>query len=595
MPELQLSQVAVKIDGSDVSPELMTHLLDVTIEKDIDQPSMAVLRFDDHNLEHANGSTFQVGKSIQLDARSAFSANGSGQPSFETVFKGEIVGMEHDFSAQHEATMVVRAFDKLHRLLRGRKRRSFQNVSDSDIVNQIASGHGLQSQVTSTSGTRDWVYQDNLSDWAFLQRLAMRNGFRVMLEDDKLVFRPNDHGTEETHVEWGKSLQSFRSRLSTANQVKKVEVRSWDPNQKSSIVSSASSPQGTPQIGMNTHGGEVATSAFGETKMVIVDRPVESAAAAEHFAQSVLDQISGGFLEADGLMEGNPSLKPGHKVKLDNVGTRFNGSYDVSKVTHFFTPTEGLTTSFQISGKRSNTLLSALGMNELSNPAPLGSGVGVAIVTDIDDPEQLGRVKVKIPWLSDEDQTWWARLVSPMAGRDRGFMFVPEVDDEVLIGFEHGDIQRPFILGALWNGQDDPPIRDAVQGGKSERRVIRTRENHLFAFDDSSGKKSIELKSSKGHYAKIDDVADTIEVKDSNGNYLKIEAGPGNITMQCSGNMKLQCGGNFDLVVTGNMTASITGSTSMTHTGGLTTSVTGTESHTVSGALTITGMTVTIN
>lgn len=100
-------------------------------------------------------------------------------------------------------------------------------------------------------------------------------------------------------------------------------------------------------------------------------------------------------------------------------------------------------------------------------------GVTIAVVTNIKDPDGVGRIKVKFPWLSGEDESAWARVLTPMAGEDRGFYFLPEVDDEVLVAFEHGDIAFPYILGSLWNGKDKPPLKN--DDGKNNKRMIKSR------------------------------------------------------------------------------------------------------------------------
>lgn len=113
----------------------------------------------------------------------------------------------------------------------------------------------------------------------------------------------------------------------------------------------------------------------------------------------------------------------------------------------------------------------------------------IGIVTDNKDPEKLGRVKVKIPVLSGEDSSWWCPLVMPGAGKNRGWFFIPEVDDEVLVLFEHGDMQRPMIIGALWGGKDKPPEKN---DGKNERRMIKSRQGNTILFDDDKKKIIIE-------------------------------------------------------------------------------------------------------
>lgn len=132
-------------------------------------------------------------------------------------------------------------------------------------------------------------------------------------------------------------------------------------------------------------------------------------------------------------------------------------------------------------------------------------GVVVAIVTNNQDPDGLGRVRLKFPWLSDEQESDWARLATPMAGPDRGVFFLPEVDDEVLVAFEHGDIRRPVVLGGLWNGQDAPPADNG--DGANNLRLIRSRSGHTVRFDDSDGAEKIEIVDASGNNRIVIDTA----------------------------------------------------------------------------------------
>jgi uncharacterized protein involved in type VI secretion and phage assembly len=118
-------------------------------------------------------------------------------------------------------------------------------------------------------------------------------------------------------------------------------------------------------------------------------------------------------------------------------------------------------------------------------------GVVVGIVTNNQDPDGLGRVKVKFPWLSDVDESTWARIAAPMAGDQRGVYFLPEVDDEVLVAFEHGDVRFPYVLGALWNGKDAPPASN--DDGKNNVRIIKSRSGHVIKLNDEDGKETIEI------------------------------------------------------------------------------------------------------
>jgi uncharacterized protein involved in type VI secretion and phage assembly len=147
------------------------------------------------------------------------------------------------------------------------------------------------------------------------------------------------------------------------------------------------------------------------------------------------------------------------------------------------------------------------------------SGVLVGIVTNNKDPDGLGRVKVRFPSRDSNDESFWARQVSLMAGGNRGTYFLPEVDDEVLVAFENGDIEHPYIIGALWNGKDKPPQSNS--DGKNNVRAIRSRSGHEILFnDDSQGKQEkLVIKTNSGHTITLDDASgqEKIEIKDKSG------------------------------------------------------------------------------
>lgn len=123
-------------------------------------------------------------------------------------------------------------------------------------------------------------------------------------------------------------------------------------------------------------------------------------------------------------------------------------------------------------------------------------GVVVGLVANNQDPDKLGRVKVKFPWLSDKDESYWARIATPMAGKDRGFYCLPEVDDEVLVVFEHGDVRFPYIIGALWNGKDKPPENNS--DGKNNIRLLKSRSGHTIKLNDKKGRETIEIIDKSG-------------------------------------------------------------------------------------------------
>jgi uncharacterized protein involved in type VI secretion and phage assembly len=153
-------------------------------------------------------------------------------------------------------------------------------------------------------------------------------------------------------------------------------------------------------------------------------------------------------------------------------------------------------------------------------------GVYPALVTDIVDPDGQGRVRIKLPWSPDSDGAayeTWARLATLMAGNNRGSWFIPDVNDEVLVCFEGGDARRPYVIGALWNGQDAPPA--SMDGaGQNNAKLLRSRNGVKITLDDSSGQESLTLETPGGQKVTLKDGPGAIEIEDSNGNFVRLES-----------------------------------------------------------------------
>lgn len=202
-------------------------------------------------------------------------------------------------------------------------------------------------------------------------------------------------------------------------------------------------------------------------------------------------------------------------------------------------------------------------------------GVVIGIVTNNKDPENHGRVKVRFPWLSDSEESWWARIATMMAGPGRGSYFLPEVDDEVMVAFDHGDVRFPYVLGALWNGKDKAP--DDNSDGENNRRVIQSRSGHVFKFDDKKGKEKIEVTSKSGHVVRLDDAAgsEKVEVIDKTGrNSITIKSTDNSMTIVCEGQLKIEALGidisaKTGVKIAGNTTVDISGSAMVKVQGGL--------------------------
>jgi uncharacterized protein involved in type VI secretion and phage assembly len=187
-------------------------------------------------------------------------------------------------------------------------------------------------------------------------------------------------------------------------------------------------------------------------------------------------------------------------------------------------------------------------------------GVVIGIVTNNQDPEGMGRVKVRFPWLSERDESEWARTAVPMAGHDRGTYFLPEVEDEVLVAFEHGDIRFPYVLGALWNGKDQPPATN--DAGQNNLRVLKSRSGHIIRLDDTDGAEQIAIIDKTGNNRLIIDAsANTLTIKADGditlesaqgkvvikGQSVEIRATAQDVRVEASANMELNASGQMNI------------------------------------------------
>jgi phage baseplate assembly protein V len=186
-------------------------------------------------------------------------------------------------------------------------------------------------------------------------------------------------------------------------------------------------------------------------------------------------------------------------------------------------------------------------------------GVTVGIVTSIEDEEHLGRIRVKFPFIADQIESGWARLSTPWAGKGRGHYFVPEVDDEVLVAFEHGDLRHPYVLGCVWSADAPPPILEPA----SQKREIRSKSGHALTYDDSTGHETVELRSQGKHVIVLDDSdgAAKISIVDSTKQFsIVIDAAAQKITIKSSGEVEVNAatkltlsGANVDIGSSGTM------------------------------------------
>ncbi len=281
-------------------------LRECTVENSLHLPDMCTIRLHDLDFHWLDADTFKEGVKIEI-------TGGEEKEQLKPLFVGEVTALEMDLAAHGNPTILVRCLDRSHRLHRGRVTMTYVQMTDSDIFNKVAAQAGFSPHADSTPQVHEWVLQNNQTNWEFLMERARYNGFRLYLENEKDLYfkKVSEQGDGDIELEWGVNLRSFRPRTSTGPQVNEVTVRGWDPDTKQPIIGTASKPSDKPQIGNNTPGGDVARQAFGDAKMVVVDRPIYTQAEADDLARSVCDDIGGAYLEAEGLCFGKPDPEAG--------------------------------------------------------------------------------------------------------------------------------------------------------------------------------------------------------------------------------------------------------------------------------------------
>jgi phage protein D len=484
--EQNLAQFRVKINGSPASADLMEDIIEVVVDQQLHLPAMFEIHIylKPHDMKWLDGATIDVGKEVAVLV--------GYQGSEETLITGMISSVEPDFD-EKMSRLVVRGYDKSFKLHRGTKTRTFLQQSDSDIVSKMAGEAGLSPKVDSTTVQYEYLIQHAQSNYEFLLNRARRIGFEVFVDKNNLVFRKPKPNGAAVALEWGKTLMRFSPRLSVGEQLDSVEVRGWDVQGKAAIVGQASSGNGSPKIGESKTGKALATQTWGAATQLIADRPIIDSSEATNLAQATLDDVTAGFVQATGECAGNPKVIAGSQVEIKGVGTKFGGTYYLTAVRHTITTKDGHVTAFTACSRTPSAISTILVQPEERKVVPTPV---IGIVTNNNDPEKLARVKVKFPWLNDSEESWWCRLATPMAGAERGYLTIPEVNDEVLVVFEHGDPTRGFVIGALWNGQDKPPAgtKELVgSDGKVNQRIWRSRTGHLMIFDDSEGEEAIRI------------------------------------------------------------------------------------------------------
>jgi phage protein D len=332
--------VLIKVNGAPLSKKLREAMHTVEVHQSLKVADMAVLTFDNPGNIVSDANEVNCGNEVEVElgylgGRTA-------------LFKGEIISLEPNWPVNQSPSCVVRAYDKMHAMRRGRKQRTFTEQKVSDIVSSIASEEGLTPEVEDTAVVAKYILQNNQSNVEILRELARRYQCEIKVDgvNKKLILRKpkSDQGEGKT-LAWGKDLKSFYVKMSVANVASKVEVKTWDVAQKQTVVSTVETQHGSLDVSPSIL--DLAKK-FGEAKKQITNRPTSDPGEAKAMAASALNEGAMDGVTARATCMGDTELAAGEVVKLDGLGKSWTGKYYITASTHLYHRASGYSTEIEL-------------------------------------------------------------------------------------------------------------------------------------------------------------------------------------------------------------------------------------------------------
>jgi phage protein D len=527
----------VSVNGTDLTKALESKLRCTVVDTRLHLPDMFELTFEDSDNSVIADTKVHIGSLVEVHG------GASGSSSAECLIKGEVTSIEGEYAGMSMHT-IIRGYEKSHRLQRASRTRTFVDMKDSDIAAKIADDAGFSKKDTDISGTSTahrHISQISQTDWDFLRSRAQEIGFETGVSQGKFFFRKASSakpsgggglmgaladaaaaigdaltGGGPTTLTFQDNLQSFRPRRTAANLCSDVEVRVYDYQKAEVVVGSAPMKTGTAKLKDDPDPAALANSFKGKelsfpmlpkipglpslgvqpsaTARVITNRPLDwgsaTTSAVDEMAKGVAEHLASTILEAEGTAFGNPGIQAGKKVVIGGVAEEFCGEWIVTAARHRFVSEEGgYSTYFEVSGRHDRTLLGLASLGGASVRPTTIHGHVIGVVTNSNDPDHLGRVKLGFPWLAPNYESDWARVVQIGMGKEWGNLFLPEVGDEVLVGFEFGDSRRPYVIGGLINGKSKHPLLESAvkasgMTAQTVKRGMVSRIGNQLTFED---------------------------------------------------------------------------------------------------------------
>ncbi|MFF4899228.1 VgrG-related protein [Streptomyces sp. NPDC001068] len=556
--------VKVVIGGKELTAtsEYGRYLVDAHVDQGVGVPAAFQLTFRDPGRKLLGKLGVQFGTPVVITPVS--DGQGTGDP----LLTGEVTGMEAEYDGTGSYA-VVRGYDYGFRLMRQRRVVAYRNQTASDIARKLAAQDGVPiGRIQATKTVYEFISQSNVTDWDFLARLADENEMVMSVDaDGKFQFvkqksasgapSPQTDGDKSPFVlEAGHDILRLRTAVTASDQVNKVESRGWDVRTKKTLTATVT-PASNTSYSIGTTPG-AAAGEFKTTKLVETRTPYDKQSEVKFAADALSDDVTSTFAEVEVVVRGNPKLRPGVPVALADVGDPFEGKYTVTSVRHVFGDAKHYETWVTVSGRQWRSLygVASGGASDAGTDRQLS--VAQALVTDVQDPLQQGRVKLKFPWLDDTYVSDWTRSMQ-WGGVRGGGVFPMDVGDEVLVAFDRGALDHAYVIGGLYNGKDKPtrvkdvPLHDGMRGRATRHTVSDRTGNRMDLLDQRGRKQGVRLASGDDRLTVFLDRQKTEITVDSKGSVsikgsrsVSVEAGA-DLSLKAGGALNITSGGPLSL------------------------------------------------
>lgn len=528
-------------NGSKISDSF--GIISVWIQREINRIGYAQIILEAGNMPkqevpESEDETFAPGKAIIIEA--------GYKQGVKKIFEGIVTSHNLEIE-EREDKLIIECREFAYPMMLSRTNKIFENKKDSEVIEELISGYSLNATVKSTVLKYNELVQYYCSDWDFLLARSNLNSMQVITNGkDIKVAPPNLSLSPTLVVTYGKNIISFKGNLQTDRQTSEIEAFAWDSSKQKLINAQGSTPS-LNKIG--TLSSEELSKAIGKKKSILQTNTVVDESSLKNWADSQLLLAGLSRINGEVKFQGNADADLGGIIKIAGLSKRFNGEAFVSLIEHeikegIWSTTAGIGLSPDIINSDSEIMApSASGLL----PGIQGMHIGKIIKID-EDPDKENKLQVEIPLINGEKNKVWARLATFWASNQYGAFFIPDIGDEVVLGFFNNDPCYPVILGSLYSSKQT--TSSAIQKENKIRSIV-TKSKLKIEFEEE--KKNITITTPGNNTIEISDEGKSIKITDLNKNKIEMTNSgilidsSQSISLKAKTGIKIEAGTNIDI------------------------------------------------